>query len=99
MEEHEGNNLWHGVARHEPLCPANARQHGTPVHPDYDGRYDRRSDPAAILQPATPAVRCAADFHLEATLAARERCIRRNVLGATTMSLKKIFEEHPERRY
>src|SRR5690554_893814 len=35
---------------------------------------------------------------MEATPAARKRCFRCNVLGAT-MSLRKIFEDHPERRY
>ena len=68
LAEHEGSDLRHGIARYEPLCPADARQHGASVHPDHDGRHDRHPDPAAILQPAPAALRRAADLHLEARL-------------------------------
>ncbi len=56
-------------------------------------------DPAAVLQPAAPALRRAADRHVETAHVAREGRRGRDVLGSDTVGFKDVFLQHPERRY
>ena len=53
-----------------------------------------------VLQPASAAVRRAADRHLEAAHVAREAMSRRDrSKEPDSMSLRDVLEQHPERRY